>query len=229
MPRYRNRLLRALTPRQLAALEPLKRVELSAGQVLYRMEKPVTHFIFPERVLVSYVFVLGDGQAADVLTSGAAMIGGHTTFQVPESLHDIVIRVGGTGWRVPRRRLLRAMDRDPVFRERLRALVHVMDRTMARNVACRVRHSVEERFCRLLLIARDAIESDALHLSIPTMAEMLPVHRGHLSRLTQTMTAAGIIGQDEHRHVVLLNADAVLERACVCYRETAEDRRAVLN
>lgn len=228
MPKYINRLLRVLTPSQRAALEPLERIDLVPGQVLYEMEEPVTHFIFGERVLLSFIFVLGDGRAVDILTAGATLIGGHTTFQVPESLHRILIRAGGVGWRVPRERLLEAMDRDPAFRERLRALVHVMDRTMARNVACGREHTVEQRFCRLLLIARDAVESESLELSIPTFAEMLPVHRGHLSRLARTMTAAGMIGFDPQRRVVVRDSNAVLARACTCYRETAADKRRAL-
>jgi CRP-like cAMP-binding protein len=229
MPEYSNRLLRVLTPEQRALLEPLERVTLRAGQVVYRMEQPVTHFIFPEGVLLSFVFILADGQAVDVLTSASTIIGGHTIFQVPESVHMILIRVGGGGWRVPRARLLDAMKRDPALFERLRALVHVMDRLMARNVACRSAHSVEQRFCRLLLIARDAVEGEQLPLSIPMIADMLSAHRGSLNRLARAISAEGVIAFDQHRHIELRDPAAVEARACVCYRETADDRAAALS
>lgn len=228
MPEYRNRLLRVLTPDQLALLEPLERVELPTGKIVYRMEEPVTHFILPDRVVVSMIFRLGDGHGVEVMTSGATLIGGHTVFQVPESLHDILTRVGGIGWRVPRDRLLAAIEEDRDLFIRVRAMVRLMDRAMATSVACRSVHTVEQRFARLLLIVRDGLYSIRIPLSVPTIAEMLSVNRSYLGRMAQSWAGQTLIAQN--RHWVELRDEAAIEAiACVCYREIAAERIRVLS
>lgn len=216
-----------LTPEQLALLEPLERVPLRTGEMIARIEVPVTHFIFPESVIVSMIFTLGDGHAVEVMTSGSTLIGGHTVFQVAESLHDILIRVGGAGWRVPRDRLLTAIRQDDALFLRVRALVHLMDRAMATSVACRNVHNVEQRFARLLLIVRDGLYSTHIPLSVPTMADMLSANRSYIARIAQRWTRDGLLSQN--RHWVEIRDEAAMENAaCVCYRDIANERLRVL-
>jgi CRP-like cAMP-binding protein len=226
MPTSSNRLLRVLTPDQRALLEPLEPLELRAGDVIYRMDEPVTHFILPEKMLVSLVFLLSDGQRVEMMQGGRALLGGHTLFQVPEGLHELLVRIGGIGWRVPRERVLAAMERDVPLFLRLRALVHLMDRTMATSVACLSVHSIEQRFARLMLHVRDTIEDTRIPLSVPTIAEMLPANRSHLQRLMKTFDARGIIIANRQQ-VELRDLQALTAMSCGCYHELAAERDRV--
>jgi CRP-like cAMP-binding protein len=221
-----NRLLRVLTPDQRALLEPLELVELRAGEVIYRMEDPVTHFILPEKMLVSLVFTLSDGQRVDMMEGGRALLGGHTLFQVPEGLHELLVRIGGFGWRVPRERVLAAMEQNPPLFARLRALVHLMDRTMAQSMACRSVHSIEQRFARLMLHIFDTIEDAHIQLSVPVIAQMLPANRSYLQRLMRGLAAQGIITTNR-QHIELNDLRALAAISCRCHRELVVQRERV--
>src|SRR5688500_6371393 len=70
-PSIPNKLLAALAPEELAALEPhLVTMELSRGQVLYESRDTIRHAYFPPSCVVSLLAILEDGGSDEVALFG---------------------------------------------------------------------------------------------------------------------------------------------------------------
>jgi hypothetical protein len=62
-----NRLIASLPADARGLLEKdLQDVQLKKGDVLYRIDEPITHLFFPHGGLVSFVVVMESGETAEV-------------------------------------------------------------------------------------------------------------------------------------------------------------------
>lgn len=228
MPEYRNRVLRSLTPEQLALLEPIVPVVLRARQIVYRVEEPVTHIYFVERGLMSLIRPLSDGKRVEIWTSGGSMAGGNTLFQVPESLHDVVMRTEAIAWRISRETIHAAMRADPALERRFKAWVHYIDVTIAQSAACQRVHTVPQRLCRQFLAFREILGGDRFEVSPHALSLMLTRSRSKTSRILAEFAAQGLIVHDR-RSVKILDWSGIAAQSCACFAESYEGAVRALN
>lgn len=133
------------------------------------------------------------------------------------------------GWRLPRAAMADAMEQDARLMRRMRAWVDYLHNATELAVACRSLHRKDQRFCGKLLLARDALGSDRIPLSLPGVAGLLPADASYVSRRANAMATAGVIAVDPGRHIDILDVDALAELACCCFSEVAAMRDRVLH
>lgn len=213
-----NRLLLSLPPETLARLRPeLEIVALQRGQTIDRVDGKIENLHFVNRGLVSLVKTMRDGRSVEI---GAVGIEGvtdpSTLFGVETAIVETIVQVPGTAFRIPHESLLRAMTEDPDFRCAMKKYVRFAISEIAQTAACNRLHTLEERCCRWLLIARDSALSDTFPLTHEFLAMMLGVQRAGVSVAAGALQKAELI-RYVRGSVTIVDHAGLEEVSCECY------------
>ncbi|PZQ62606.1 MAG: Crp/Fnr family transcriptional regulator [Phenylobacterium zucineum] len=228
-PRKANRLLRALSPRDFAVLEPhLQPVPLPAGKVLFEPGDDVVTTYFPATgAMVSLLIVTRDGREVEAATIGSeGAVGGIVSEGHKPAFGRAVVQVGGEGFAIPTSHLEAAKTGSPRFGDLFARYADALLAQMMQSIACNALHSVEERFARWLLSSHDRAGDDVIQLTQQSMAEMLGVQRTTVTAVTGALQARGLIRAHRGR-VEVVDRRGLERAACECYR-AVEDHFASL-
>src|SRR4028118_1815911 len=184
-----NRLLAALEPDDFLWLEPhLEIVELPRGKVLYETGEAIRYTYFPHDAIVSLVTVLQDGGSVEMAIFGReAALGFVSALVTRQSFGRYITQIPGTASRVALERINEAIVERPKMRHILFRFTEAFLAQTLQTVACNAVHSVEARFCRLVLSTRDRTDKDELPLTHEALAEMLGVQRSTVSSVASSL------------------------------------------
>jgi CRP-like cAMP-binding protein len=214
-----NRLLAALEPDDFLWLEPhLEIVELPRGKVLYETGEAIRYTYFPHDAIVSLVTVLQDGGSVEMAIFGReAALGFVSALVTRQSFGRYITQIPGTASRVALERLNDAIVERPKMRHILFRFTEAFLAQTLQTVACNAVHSVEARFCRLVLSTRDRTDKDELPLTHEALAEMLGVQRSTVSSVASSLQKSGLISQGRGT-IKITDQAGIEETACECYR-----------
>ena len=213
-----NHLLAALHTAEYERLRPdLEQVPMPLGEVLYESGGQLDHVYFPTTSVVSLLYVMKDGESAEIAIAGnegliglALMMGGQTT---PSRA---VVQCAGQAFRMRPNALKREFDRGgPVQRLMLR-YTQALITQMVQTAACNRHHSVEQQFCRWLLLSIDRLPSNELTMTEGLIANMLGVRHEGVTRIARKLQDEGLIRYDGGR-ITVLDRAGLEAHACECY------------
>lgn len=228
-PRNRNLLLAALPPQDYSRIaRSLDSVPLRLKSLLHRAGDPIEHVYFPGGGFFSMVTVLKDGRMVEVATIGReGMVGITAVLNNPVSATSMVQGEADTCYRMKADVFRREMDRRGAFYELLTHYAQALLGFVVQSTACNAVHSVEQRFARWLLMARDRMESDHFALTQEFAAMMLGASRPTVTIVASTLQRAGLITY--HRgYLTIVDGERLEAASCECYRATTDSLNAVM-
>jgi CRP-like cAMP-binding protein len=110
----------------------------------------------------------------------------------------------------------KAMEEEPVLRDRLFRYLEAMNSQTTQTAACNGRHDLEQRLARWLLMAHDRADGDKFQMTQEFLALMLCVNRPSVSTAASTLQRAGMI-RYMRGHITVLDRMALEATACGCY------------
>jgi CRP-like cAMP-binding protein len=226
----RNVLLSKLPLEAFQSLQrSLQPVELDVPQVLYEPNQPIRYAYFPEAGMVSVISVMEDGRSIEIGTIGReGMAGGVLLMGTDRVPYRYFIQVAGRAQRIDASRLKEEVDRLPALRNLiLRYEVAFLTQSM-QGAACNGLHSIQQRCCRWLLMARDRSDSDELSLTHEFLGLMLGVRRASVSEVLGPLQEAELVTSVRGR-ITILNRPGVEAGACECYGIIAGQQRRLLD
>jgi CRP-like cAMP-binding protein len=217
-----NRLLADLPVKEYELLAPqLKSVSFRLGEILFQPGDKIEHVYFPTTSIVSLLTDLADGSGMEVGLVGSdgivgisAILGGRETkvAAVQESGEAIVMRVA---------QLQEAFRRGGHLQTQLLRYTHALMTQISQSVVCNVRHPVEGRMARWLLMYHDRLKVDEFEMTQEFMAHMLGVRRSSVTEVALRLQEQGFIRY--HRgHITILNRQVLEQFACECYAVVKE-------
>jgi CRP-like cAMP-binding protein len=99
---------------------------------------------------------------------------------------------------------------------------------LSQTVACNRLHSVEERFCRWLLMCHDRVGTDEFFLTQELLSQMLGVRRASVSVVAAILQKAGFIRYSRGR-IQIRDRQGLEAASCECYRVVKEEFDRLLN
>lgn len=99
---------------------------------------------------------------------------------------------------------------------------------VAQSAACNNLHSIEERFCRWLLMTRDRVDSDQFLLTQEFLSQMLGVRRASVSVVAAIIQKAGLI-QYSRGKMTILDRQGLEDCACECYFTVKAEYERLIN
>jgi hypothetical protein len=127
-----------------------------------------------------------------------------------------VVQAAGRAIRIPRQAFEQRQAEDARLREVLHRYEQVRQTQLAQQVACVIRHSVEQRLARWLLMARDRAHSSELFLTHELLATMLGVRRESVTQAARGFQNRGLISYSRG-YVMLLDNAGLEAAACACH------------
>jgi CRP-like cAMP-binding protein len=213
-----NRLLLSLPKASLNRLLPALELRTTAkGDVINRVDRPVEHYYFLNRGLISLVKLMEDGRSVEIGVIGIeGMTSPHTLFGFNRAAIEAIVQIPGSAFRIRSDLLRQLITEDDVLHETLARYANFAFSAMAQTAACNRLHFLEERCCRWLLIAHDSARDDTFRLTHEFLAMMLGVQRAGVTIAANFLQKVGLI-RYVHGQVTITNRSGLEEAACECY------------
>lgn len=220
----RNRLLAGIPEGELRRLRPhLRRVQLAHGEVLIDPNQAIEHVWFPEDCMVSMLSLTSDGGAVEVATVGCeGMVGVPVFLGASTMVGQAFAQSPGAAFKLPARVLRDEVRRGGALTGLLGRYTHSLLTLIAQCAACNLKHTVQQRCARWLLMTHDRVEGDSFALTHLFLSQMLGVRRATVTEAAGALQKAGLV---EYGRGEMTVVDRVgLERAsCECYHIIAAE------
>ncbi|HKC63416.1 MAG TPA: Crp/Fnr family transcriptional regulator [Pyrinomonadaceae bacterium] len=218
-----NQILSAL-PRQqykrlFSCLEP---VHLARSKILYHLADRITHAFFLTSGMVSLLATTEGGAVTEIgMVGNEGVVGVPVALGVEKAPYQIEVQIPGRALQVKSEVLVEEFNRGGQLQDMVLRYIHFLVTQIAQSAACNRFHTNEQRLCRWLLIARDRVKSDTLHLTHEAVSHMLGATRANVTTAAINLKRAGLI--DYHRgNIEIVDRQGLETAACECYRHITE-------
>ncbi|GHU18855.1 Crp/Fnr family transcriptional regulator [Betaproteobacteria bacterium] len=213
-----NHILAALPEEIYERLLPhLEHVSMPLGDVLYESGIQMRHIYFPINSIVSLLYVMENGASAEIAIVGNEGFVGISLFMGGESaLNRAVVQSSGEAYRLPGRILKNEFERGGPLQHLFLRYTQALLTQMAQTAACNRHHTLDQQFCRWLLLSIDRLPSNELVMTQELIANMLGVRREGVTEAAGHVQKAGLISY-QRGHITVLDRPGLEARACECY------------
>lgn len=213
-----NHLLAALPAADAERIFPqLEYVPLPLGQALYESGAQMRHVYFPTTSIVSLLYVLEDGASAEIAVVGNEGIVGVSLFMGGETTPSrAVVQSAGHAYRWPGQALKNEFYLAGPMQRLLLRYTQTLMTQMAQTAVCNRHHSLDQQFCRWLLLSLDRLSSNELVMTQELIANMLGVRREGVTEAAGNVQRAGLITY-QRGHITVLDRPGLEARTCECY------------
>jgi CRP-like cAMP-binding protein len=214
-----NLLLNTLAPDALAALG-VREEDHPIDIVLVSPDETPEFIFFPHRgAVVSIVRTTENGSMVE-----AGVIGHEGMFVVQTLLttpaptgSQAVVQIDGRFARIEYARLREQFRMNEPFRDALLKFASLFLEQVTQNLVCNRLHPIEQRLAKWLLIVRDRIDTDHLHLTQEFLSHMLGVHRPGVTVAVAALELDALILHGRNS-IKIQDRAGLLLRSCECYQ-----------
>lgn len=213
-----NLLLAALPAHAHARLFPLlKRVDLPLGSVVYEAGQKVSQVYFPTDCIISLLYVMVDGDSAEISVVGREGIVGIAVFMGGQSTPSrALVQSAGTAYSLPAAELKKEFNTHPEMRMLMLRYTQALITQMAQTAVCNRHHTIDQQLCRWLLLSMDRLPTNELTMTQELIANMLGVRREGVTEAAGKLQKLGVI-RYQRGHITVLDRPKLEELCCECY------------
>lgn len=220
----RNRLLAALPDEEYELLRPdLEPVSLSLGEILFEPPDRIRNVYFPTSSIISFLTELPNGDSVEVgLTGYEGFAGVDVVLGVDTASKVATVQAAGDALKIAAPVLKEAFNRGGKLQQYLLQYTHALMSQISASVLCNVRHKIDGRLARWLLMYHDRLESDEFTLTHEFMANMLGIRRASVSEVAKQLQEEGLIDYNRGQFRIL-NRAGLEAKTCECYPVVKEE------
>jgi CRP-like cAMP-binding protein len=219
-----NHLLAALPHEQWERWrEHLEFVEMRLGEVLYEPGSTLAHVYFPTTAIVSLLYVMKNGESAEIAIVGSEGLVGVSLFMGGGSTSSrALVQSAGGAYRLNARLMKQEFDRaGPVLHLLLRYTQALMTQ-MVQTAACNKNHSLDQQLCRWLLLSLDRLPSTDLQMTQKLIARMLGVTSEKATEAALKLKDLGLIDYADG-WIKVLDRSSLEKLSCECYKAVKQE------
>jgi CRP-like cAMP-binding protein len=193
-------------------------ISLDRGTVICEAGDEADHVYFPHDGMVSLLTVMKNGKTVETSTVGReGVIGATAGLGLSVSSVRAIVQLPMNVSRIPAARFRQATEKSKAiewisiqYNEVLLAQTRIL-------VACNTFHSIEKRFCRMLLRSADYSQGTGLRLTQEFMAQLLGVRRTSVTQVADQLQTKGFISFSRGL-IHISNREALETLTCGCYQ-----------
>jgi hypothetical protein len=156
------------------------------------------------------------------MVSAEGCVGVTVILGMPVTPYEVNVQLEiGTAYKIPAAALKEEFNRGGKLQQLLLKYTHVLLKQITQSALCNRFHTVEERLCRWLLVARDRINSNSFTLTHESVAHMLGTPRTGVTMIAGQLQKEGLISYSRGR-LCILDPERLESVACECYEITKE-------
>ncbi len=218
-----NQILAALPANEYAhVFQHLELVPMPLGHVLHESGGRMQHAYFPTTSIVSRLCDMEDGASAEIAVVGSEGVVGVSLFLGGETTTSrAVVQNAGHAYRLQGHQLMQEFGRaggrrNGTLQHLLLHYSQALMTQMAQTAVCNRHHSLDQQFCRWLLLRLDRMSSNEMSMTQELIAHMLGVRREGITESAGKLQRAGLI---EYRrgHITVLDRKGLEAQVCECY------------
>lgn len=216
--KIQNLILLALPADELRAVAAkLEFVELPTHSVLHEAGEAITHAYFINSGLASILNVMTDGKSVEVGLAGKeGFVGSPLVVGLSTSPTQVIMQVGGSGYRMPAAEFKEALSHSPALEKTLNRYAQSLGMQAIHVAACNRLHEVDERLARWLLMSQDRLGGNVVPLTQEFLAHMLGTRRASVTVGAGILQKAGLITYTRGS-VNIDDRSGLEDAACECY------------
>ena len=197
--------------------EQLEAVDMPLGQVLHEPGCALSHAYFPTTSIVSLLYMLENGGAAETAMVGSEGIVGVSLFMGGKSTPNrAVVLSAGRGFRLRENFLMEAFKQGGAVMHLLLRYTQALITQMAQTAVCNRHHSLEQQLCRRLLLTLDRVATNEIFMTQELISSMMGVRREGVTGAALALQQAGLIRYARGR-ITILDRPGLERRSCECY------------
>jgi len=212
-----NRLLSTLPLKEHELLSPhLKAVSFRLGEILFQPGDKIERVYFPTTCVVSLLTDLEDGTGLEVGLVGSEGIVGVSAFLGGSETKLATVQASGGALEMRVARLQEMFRKGGLLQKQLLRYTHALMTQISQSVVCNVRHPVEGRMARWLLMYHDRLNVDEFEMTQEYMAHMLGVRRPSVTEVALKLQELGYIRYHRGR-ITIVSREGLEQFTCECY------------
>ena len=214
----RNALLAGLPSAERARFSnDLELVPLALGQVLYESGETMTHAYFPTDCVISLLYVMKNGESAEIAIVGNEGVIGIALFMGGDStMSRAIVQNAGHAYRLKAQVLKDEFQRGNAFHRALLIFGSALITQMVQTAACNRHHTVDQQLCRWMLLSLDRLPAGRISMTAKLIGNMLGLADAEVTTATNNLSKAGLI-QYDNGVITVLDRPGVERRSCECY------------
>ena len=187
------------------------------GQVLYEPGSTLSHAYFPTTAIVSLLYVMQNGESAEIAVVGNEGVVGVSLFMGGDSTSSrAIVQSAGGAFRLTAQLLKDEFNRHGDMQLLLLRYTQALITQMAQTAVCNRHHSVDQQLCRWLLLSLDRLPSNQLTMTQELISNMLGVRREGVTAAAAKLQKLGVIRYSRGK-ITVLDRPKLEELCCECY------------
>ena len=213
-----NALFAALSAAECERLSnDLELVPLTLGQVLYESGQTMSHAYFPTDCVVSLLYVMKNGESAEIAIVGNEGMIGIALFMGGEStISRAIMQNAGHAYRLKAQVLKDEFHTGRALSRLLLMFTSALITQMVQTAACNRHHPVDQQLCRWMLLSLDRLSSTQISMTDKLIGNMLGLNSGDVKKATDALEQEGLIHYNAGE-ITVLDRAGVEKRSCECY------------
>jgi CRP-like cAMP-binding protein len=195
----------------------LELIPLTLGQVLYESGQTMSHAYFPIDCIVSLLYVMKNGESAEIAIVGNEGMIGIALFMGGEStMSRAIVQNAGHAYRLKAQVLKDEFRGGGALSHLLLMFTSALITQMVQTAACNRHHPVDQQLCRWMLLSLDRLSSGRISMTEKLIGNMLGLGPADVTKATGLLQKAGLIHYDAGE-ITVLDRAGVEKRSCECY------------
>jgi len=187
------------------------------GKSLYEPGTVLRHVYFPLDCIVSLLYVMENGESAEISVVGNEGLVGIALFMGGETTPSrAIVQSAGYAYQLSAQQLKDEFHRHGNLQVLLLRYTQALITQMAQTAVCNRHHSVDQQLCRWLLLSLDRLPSNQLTMTQELIANMLGVRREGVTDAAGKLQKLGVI-QYRRGHITVLDRAKLEHLSCECY------------
>ena len=213
-----NHMLSALDQSAMSRLRPhLKFMYLALGKVLYEPDEVIQYVYFPTDCIVSMLYVMDDGDSAEIAVVGMEGMLGISHFMGGDSTPSrAVVQSAGGAYSLPSHVLKNECNRHGDLMQLMLRYTQALISQMAQTAVCNRHHTVDQQLCRWLLMSLDRLPGNRLVMTQELIANMLGVRREGVTVAAGKLQNHDVISYKRGK-IEVLDRARLEAMCCECY------------
>jgi CRP-like cAMP-binding protein len=200
-----------------AAFQDLELVPLSLHQVLYESSETMISCVFSGRLRRFVLYVMKNGESAEIAIVGNEGIIGIALFMGGEStMSRAIVQNAGHAYRLKGEVLKDEFANGGVLSRLLLMFASALITQMVQTAACNRHHPIDQQLCRWMLLSLDRLPSGRINMTEKLIGNMLGLGPAEVMKATDVLKKAGLIHYDKGE-ITVLDRAAIEKRSCECY------------
>ena len=192
--------------------------DMPLGLVLSESGDKMNYVYFPTTAIVSLLYGLENGSSAEIAVVGnegcvgvAIFMGGQST------LSSSVVQSAGKSYRIKADVILEEFGKAGPMMHLFLRYTQALITQMSQTAVCNRHHTLDQQFCRWLLLSLDRLTCNDLVMTQELISNMLGVRREGVTEAALKVQKAGLISYSRG-HIKILDRKGQEHRTCECYQ-----------